>query len=297
MIGDIEPLCAAGRVDAMRDRRVAPMIALLTAAIALQAALMALEPADLFPSGDRSAGPAASVTFRFAAEKRETPSEPVIKRPEPLPVREPAPPEPEKLEVEKRVEKSVQPVTEKTVPDLTPPEPLSVTKQETAPTPPVPRMKPVGPPVEPSPSEPVETAAKKADPTPREVERTETTPAQPTQRDAMPSKESSAVASTISETREAEPVLVTNPRFRMRPEPPVYPAAARRRHEEGVVVLRALVSPSGGTERVAIWESSGFYRLDDAALEAVRGWRFEPARRAGIPVKSWVQVPVRFQLN
>jgi len=93
------------------------------------------------------------------------------------------------------------------------------------------------------------------------------------------------------------PVLVAEPRFRSPPTPPVYPPASRRRHEEGIVVLRALVSPSGRTEEVAVHRSSGFHRLDEAARLAVLDWRFEPARRAAVPVASWVEVPVRFHLN
>jgi len=36
-------------------------------------------------------------------------------------------------------------------------------------------------------------------------------------------------------------------------------------------------------------------RLDDSALEAVRAWRFEPARRMGAVVDAWVEIPIRFQ--
>ncbi len=36
--------------------------------------------------------------------------------------------------------------------------------------------------------------------------------------------------------------------------------------------------------------------LDNAAMEAVRDWRFEPAKRNGVPVRAWAVVPVEFKL-
>ncbi len=94
-----------------------------------------------------------------------------------------------------------------------------------------------------------------------------------------------------------DPILITDPTFRTPPEPPRYPPISRKRDEEGVVVLRAAVSPGGRTLSVEVWQSSGFYRLDDAALDAARRWQFEPAQHAGLPVESLVEVPVRFHLN
>ncbi len=87
------------------------------------------------------------------------------------------------------------------------------------------------------------------------------------------------------------------PRFRSPPPPPVYPKPSIEREEEGVVLVRALVDPAGAPQRVVIWQSSGFALLDEAALEAVQGWRFEPMVRDGRAAASWVQVPVRFRLN
>lgn len=88
-----------------------------------------------------------------------------------------------------------------------------------------------------------------------------------------------------------------NPRFRIPPSPPHYPRASIAREEEGVVLVRALVDPAGAPQRVMVFKSSGYPNLDDAALEAVRRWRFEPMIRGGRTVVSWVQVPVRFRLN
>jgi protein TonB len=88
-----------------------------------------------------------------------------------------------------------------------------------------------------------------------------------------------------------------NPRFRQPPPPPHYPKLSIERDEEGVVLVRALVDPSGAPQRVVIWKSSGYPLLDEAALKAVQGWRFEPMLREGRAIVSWVQVPVRFRLN
>jgi protein TonB len=79
--------------------------------------------------------------------------------------------------------------------------------------------------------------------------------------------------------------------------PPTYPAAARRRQQQGTVTVRVLVGADGSVERAEVAESSGFDALDDAALETVRSrWRFVPARRDGLAVESWVLVPIRFAL-
>jgi protein TonB len=80
--------------------------------------------------------------------------------------------------------------------------------------------------------------------------------------------------------------------------PPVYPAIARRREQQGTVTLRVLVGVDGAVQRAEIAESSGFDALDDAAIATVRRrWRFVPAHRAGMQIESWVLVPIRFALT
>lgn len=78
---------------------------------------------------------------------------------------------------------------------------------------------------------------------------------------------------------------------------PVYPDVARRRGRQGRVVLRVEVRPDGAAGAVSIDRSSGDVRLDEAALAAVRQWRFRPALRNGVPVVARVRVPVRFRLR
>lgn len=78
---------------------------------------------------------------------------------------------------------------------------------------------------------------------------------------------------------------------------PVYPPLARRMGEEGRVVLRVQVTAQGTADSVELMTSSGSDRLDQAALKAVRNWRFVPARRGGEAVASAVLVPITFKLE
>ena len=67
--------------------------------------------------------------------------------------------------------------------------------------------------------------------------------------------------------------------------------------EQGRVVLRVLVSRAGSPAQVELRASSGFARLDESALETVRGWKFVPARRGEEPVEAWVLIPISFRLE
>ena len=78
---------------------------------------------------------------------------------------------------------------------------------------------------------------------------------------------------------------------------PHYPESARREGAEGVVTLRFEVLTSGKVGTVQVHRSAGRPVLDRAALEAVKTWLFEPARRGKEAVAEWVIVPVRFELN
>lgn len=78
---------------------------------------------------------------------------------------------------------------------------------------------------------------------------------------------------------------------------PDYPLQARRRHWEGTVWLRVEVSAKGEVVDLELEKTSGYRVLDRSAEKAVRFWKFQPAKRAGIPVSCRVRVPVRFQLD
>lgn len=82
-----------------------------------------------------------------------------------------------------------------------------------------------------------------------------------------------------------------------RNRPPVYPRRAQREGWQGRVLLFVQVAASGQVTAVRVQRSSGHGILDQAALRAVRGWRFDPARRGSSPVAGTLVVPVRFRLT
>ena len=79
--------------------------------------------------------------------------------------------------------------------------------------------------------------------------------------------------------------------------PPAYPRASRRLGEQGTVIVRVFISTQGLPDNAEVRTSSGFARLDQAALEAVQRWRFVPGRRSGTPEAMWFNIPVRFVLE
>lgn len=79
--------------------------------------------------------------------------------------------------------------------------------------------------------------------------------------------------------------------------PPHYPVRARRRGIEGVVLLEVALDAGGRPVSVAVKRGSGHPGLDEAALMAVRQWKFTPAKRGGRAAAATVEVPIRFSLN
>lgn len=80
-------------------------------------------------------------------------------------------------------------------------------------------------------------------------------------------------------------------------EAPTYPPLSRKLGEKGNILLNVFVSIDGRAEKIEVNKSSGFSRLDSAALNTVRNWRFISAKRGGQLIASWVQVPVSFVLE
>jgi periplasmic protein TonB len=78
---------------------------------------------------------------------------------------------------------------------------------------------------------------------------------------------------------------------------PHYPGIARSRHWEGLVLLRVYVNPDGRCANLNVARSSGHDVLDEAAVAAVRNWRFVPAKRGDTAFASWVSVPIEFSLR
>ena len=92
-------------------------------------------------------------------------------------------------------------------------------------------------------------------------------------------------------------VLSVKPRFAAAPPPPRYPAQARRRNQQGVVLLEVRLDAYGAQRELKLLRSSGVPSLDQAALTAVSHWRFRPEEHDGQAVPSRVQIPIEFALT
>jgi protein TonB len=97
-------------------------------------------------------------------------------------------------------------------------------------------------------------------------------------------------------TNQAGTLSLAYPRYRLN-APPLYPGLARKRGQEGTVILRVLVNSAGRVDGLEVEKSSGVGSLDRAAESAVRKWSFEPGRRGKEKVDMWVRVPVTFKLD
>ncbi len=106
--------------------------------------------------------------------------------------------------------------------------------------------------------------------------------------------------------REGAPRDEANPKFgeyvdvEVLPEPlvkvpPEYPAEARDLGVDGLVVVQALIDRSGQVADTRVTKS--IRPLDDAAVAAVRQWKFKPATTKGKPVAVWIAIPVKFSLH
>jgi len=78
---------------------------------------------------------------------------------------------------------------------------------------------------------------------------------------------------------------------------PSYPSSALREGKQGTTMLRVHVLIDGRVGDVIVQQSAGHPDLDQAAIDAVRRWRFDPARRGSEPVAMWVLLPVEFQIR
>jgi protein TonB len=78
---------------------------------------------------------------------------------------------------------------------------------------------------------------------------------------------------------------------------PAYPAVSRRLNEQGRTTIRVLIGTDGQPQRAEIGKSSGFSRLDDAALATVMRWRYVPGKRGGVAEAMWFSVPINWVLD
>lgn len=83
----------------------------------------------------------------------------------------------------------------------------------------------------------------------------------------------------------------------LEPPAPEYPRLSRRLGEAGLVVVRVYVDETGLPRSVQLAQSSGFARLDEAALAAVQRARFKPYSENGVPTAGWARIPIPFELE
>lgn len=114
------------------------------------------------------------------------------------------------------------------------------------------------------------------------------TPSQPTANAAAPGTANDSSAEMTSASFDA--AYLQNPK-------PLYPSMARRLGEQGQVLLRVQVTAEGTAADVVVQTSSGSSRLDQAALETVRKWRFVAAQQGGRAVAATIIVPIVFHLE
>ncbi len=98
----------------------------------------------------------------------------------------------------------------------------------------------------------------------------------------------------------APPPTLTQARFDadyLQNPAPAYPALSRRMGEEGKIVLRVFVEPSGRPSQIELKSGSGSPRLDQAAQDAVWRWKFVAVRRGDEAIGAWVLVPIVFNLR
>jgi protein TonB len=102
-----------------------------------------------------------------------------------------------------------------------------------------------------------------------------------------------ALTDTANDSLPTTPAQV-DPNYLHRPNP-IYPAVSKRLREAGTVLLRVSLDATGEVRDINIQTTSAYQRLDQAAMEAVRQWRFVPASRGQQPVASTVLVPIEFK--
>jgi protein TonB len=122
----------------------------------------------------------------------------------------------------------------------------------------------------------------------------------------IPTEATNAIVAVQTTRPTAPPPMAPPPATRSPPRSdpkhpltqPEYPPTARRLGQEGTVVLLIYVQPDGKVGDVKVHKSSGFDKLDEAAVrEAKRSWRFIPAKEGANPVAEWGQFAVTFRLT
>lgn len=171
------------------------------------------------------------------------------------------------------------PSAQETPPPVEPPPEPVPPKPQPQPKPPEPKPMP-----KPVVAPPSETAITQAEP---EVE--QSAPAAAQQVAVPTATDNDSLGAPVTPPHEDAHHL-NNPR-------PAYPSVSRRLREQGTVMLEVLILPNGSVGDVRIKESSGFKRLDDTAVKAVKQWRYTPARRGNETIEYWYLQPIEFSLQ
>ncbi|MGL1901623.1 MAG: TonB family protein [Fibrobacterales bacterium] len=87
------------------------------------------------------------------------------------------------------------------------------------------------------------------------------------------------------------------PLFKNPPTPAHYPRRARKRKQEGTVLMHVHIDNRGEVIQSKIATSSGYALLDEAAHKAVFEWEFIPGTKTDNQVGVWIEVPVHFILH
>jgi periplasmic protein TonB len=145
-------------------------------------------------------------------------------------------------------------------------------------------------PQEPQKFEPVETKPDLAKP---DLQVEQTIPEIPVE---VPIEEAPPAEAVTTSPAPPAPAEVASLSVKNRVDPP-YPAQSRRAGEEGTVTVRVLVDPNGRPSDVSVAQSSGHPRLDQAAMEAIKKWRFAAAVQGGSAVAAYTTVKVTFRLD
>ena len=135
-----------------------------------------------------------------------------------------------------------------------------------------------------------EVEKKKEEAINRQVSKKETQKEEQQETQENPPRTEEYVSNSTSPREVSEAEYLSNP-------PPTYPEQARKRRQQGTVLLLVHINAIGKVDKTTVKESSGFATLDRSALATVSKWRFAPATSEGSAVPSQVLVPIRFQLG
>ncbi|MBU3584825.1 energy transducer TonB [Polynucleobacter sp. AM-26B4] len=140
----------------------------------------------------------------------------------------------------------------------------------------------------PTPVKPVEKKKVEATPTPITTTTGSFTP---------PNQESSLPASSLGGSSTGDPKTISISQAQCSVPEPFYPNLSRRMGEEGKTMVRLFINESGAVEKVALAQSSGIHRLDQAALDAGMRVRCKPFIEFGKVIKVTAIQPYIFRLE